>query len=127
MGTFRSDIEIGSPDGSRFETFRALVNTRARLTTLPGSVLRELGVAADRQLTFILADGRRIQRDVGRTWLRIDGQSVTTLVVFGDEGIEPLLGAYSLQGLMLAVDTPNERLVSTDGLLMRQSAAIPAG
>ena len=127
MGTFSVDVEIGSPDGSRFETFRALVNTRARLTTLPGSVLRELGVAADRQLTFILADGRRIQRDVGRTWLRIDGQSVTTLVVFGDEGIEPLLGAYSLQGLMLAVDTPNERLVSTDGLLMRQSAVLSTG
>ena len=127
MGTFRADIEIGSPDGSRFETFRALVNTRARLTTLPGSVLRELGVAADRQLTFILADGRRIRRDVGQTWLRIDGQSVMTLVVFGDEGIEPLLGAYSLQGLMLAVDTPNERLVSTDGLLMQQSAALPIG
>ena len=127
MGTFSVDVEIGSPDGSRFETFRALVNTRARLTTLPGSVLRELGVVADRQLTFILADGRRIQRDVGRTWLRIDGQSVMTLVVFGDEGIEPLLGAYSLQGLMLAVDTPNERLVSTDGLLMRQSAVLPTG
>ena len=127
MGTFRADIEIGSPDGSRFETFRALVNTRARLTTLPGSVLRELGVTADRQLTFILADGRRIRRDVGQTWLRIDGQSVTTLVVFGDEGIEPLLGAYSLQGLMLAVDTPNERLVSTDALLMQQSAVLTPG
>ena len=127
MGTFRADIEIGSPDGSRFETFRALVNTRARLTTLPGSVLQELGVVADRQLPFILADGRRIHRDVGRTWLRIDGQAEITLVVFGDEGIEPLLGAYSLQGLMLAVDTPNERLVSTDGLLMRQSAVLPTG
>ena len=127
MGTFSVDVEIGSPDGSRFETFRALVNTRARLTTLPGSVLRELGVVAYRQLPFILADGRRIRRDVGQTWLRIDGQSVTTLVVFGDEGIEPLLGAYSLQGLMLAVDTPNERLVSTDGLLMRQSAVLPTG
>ena len=127
MGTFRADIEIGSPDGSRFETFRALVDTGASLTTLPGSVLRELGVIANRQLPFILADGRRIQRDVGETRLRIDGQSVTTLVVFGDEGIEPLLGAYSLQGLMLAVDTPNERLVSTDALLMRQSAVLPTG
>ena len=127
MGTFRADIEIGSPDGSRFETFSALVDTGASLTTLPGSVLRELGVIANRQLPFILADGRRIQRDVGRTWLRIDGQAEITLVVFGDEGIEPLLGAYSLQGLMLAVDTPNERLVSTDGLLMRQSAVLTPG
>ena len=95
-----------------------MVDTAASITTLPGSTLRELGVSPHDQLTFALADGRRIQRDVGQTWLRIDGRSVITLVVFGDEGVQPLLGAYSLQGLMLAVDTPNERLVRTEALLM---------
>ena len=38
--------------------------------------------------------------------------------MFGDEDVEPILGAYSLQGLLLAVDTPNEQLVTTQGLLM---------
>ena len=36
-----------------------------------------------------------------------------------------MLGAYSLQGLFLAVDTPNERLVPMDGLLMQQSELLP--
>ena len=44
MGTFNTDIEIGSPEGSRFETVNALVDTGASLTSLPGSTLRELGV-----------------------------------------------------------------------------------
>ena len=118
MGTFRKEIEIGTPDGSRYESFIALVDTGASITTLPGSSLRELGVSPHDQLTYAPAGGRRIQRDVGQTWLRIDGRSVITLVVFGDEGVQPLLGAYSLQGLMLAVDTPNERLVRTEALLM---------
>lgn len=40
-----------------------------------------------------------------------------TLVVFADEEVEPLLGAYSLQGLMLGVESPNERLVPVDALM----------
>ncbi len=120
MGTFSAAIEIGDPTGFRFETVTALVDTGASLTTLPGSLLQSLGVIHHTEFTFVLADGREIQRPVGQTWIRVAGQSVITLVVFGDEDTEPLLGAYSLQGLMLGVDSPNEQLVPTDGLLMQQ-------
>ena len=118
MGTFRIDIEIGNPDGNRFESVRALVDTGASYTTVPGSILRDMTVTAHDSVTFILADGRRVQRDVGRTWIRLEGKSEITLVVFGDEESEPLLGAYTLQGLLLGVDTPNERLAPVPGLLM---------
>ena len=40
------------------------------------------------------------------------------LVIFGLEDTEPLLGAHTLQGLLLAADPVNERLVSVPGLLM---------
>ena len=118
MGTFSVDIEIGDPDGNRSESVRALVDTGASYTTVPSSVLREMSVAAHDRVTFILADGRRVQRDVGRTWIRVKGKSEITLVVFGDEESETLLGAYTLQGLLLGVDTPNEGLVPVPGLLM---------
>ena len=118
MGTFRVVIEIGDPAGSRFESVQALVDTGASYTTVPGSILRDMTVTAHDPVTFILAYGRRVQRDVGRTWIRVDGKSEITLVVFGDEDSEPLLGAYTLQGLLLGVDTPNERLVAVPGLLM---------
>ena len=117
MGTFTTSIEIGNPEGSRFETVAALVDTGASVTTLPGSLLRDLGVSPHTELTFILADGREIQRPVGRTWIRAAGRSVITRVVFGDEDMEPLLGAYSLQGLMLGVDSPNERFISIPALM----------
>ena len=118
MGTFNVDMDIGSPDGSAFETFSALVDTGASITTLPASALRRLGAMPHRQLTFALADGREIQREVGQTWIRVEGESAITFVVFGDEEVEPLLGAYSLQGLMLGVDSPNEQLVAVPRLLM---------
>ncbi len=118
MGTFSVDIEIGDPDGNRFESVQALVDTGASYTTVPSSVLREMTVTAHDRVTFILADGRQIQRDLGRTWVRVEGKSEITLVVFGDEESETLLGAYTLQGLLLGVDTPNECLVPVPGPLM---------
>ena len=118
MGTFSIEIEIGDSDGTRFETVRALVDTGASYTTVPSPLLRRLDVAVHDQVAFILADGRTIQRDIGQTWIRIDGHSIITIVVFGDERSESLLGAYTLQGLLLGVDTPNERLVPVPGLLM---------
>ena len=102
MGTFRVNIEIGDPEGTRYQAVNALVDTGASYTTVPGSILSGLGVPPHDQLTFILADGRRIRRDVGRTWILINGKSEITLVVSGEEGTDPLLGAYALQGLLLA-------------------------
>ncbi len=118
MGIFNTAIEIGNPSGSRFETISALVDTGASFTTLPGPFLYSLGVTPHDRFTFTMADGRQIRRDVGQTWIRIGDRSVITLVVFGDENVEPLLGAYSLQGLVLAVDPPNERLIPSPRLLL---------
>ena len=117
MGTFAVRIDVGDPAGERFESVEALVDTGASYSAIPASVLASLGVEPHDRVNFILADGGVIQRDVGRTWMRIDGKKEVTLVVFADEGTEALLGAYTLQGMLLAVDTPNEQLISVDGLL----------
>ncbi len=124
MGTFRVAIEIGDPRGERYERVEALVDTGATYTTAPASLLQGLGVTPHDRVPFILADGRRIERDVGQTWVRVDGKSVISLVVFGEEGVEPLLGAYTLEGVRLAVDSTNRRLVPTPGLLMRSRARL---
>jgi len=124
MGTFRVSIEIGDPRGERYEQVEALVDTGATYTTAPASILQRLGVTPHDRVTFIMADGRRIERQVGRTRVRVDGKAEVTLVVFGDEGVEALLGAYTLEGLRLGIDPANERLVPTPGLLMRSRARL---
>lgn len=118
MGTFSVTIEIGDPTGSRWEQREALVDTGASYTSLPASTLRRLGVTPHDRVRFIMADSRAIELDVGQTWVRIDGKSVITLVVFGAEDAEPLLGAYTLEGLRLGVDPSNRRLIPIPGLLM---------
>ena len=118
MGTFNVTIEIGDPQGQRWEPVEALVDTGASYTWMPLSVLQTLGVTPTLRFPFVLADGTQIERDVAETRVRFDGQERTTLVVFGDEGSQPLLGAYTLEGFLLSPDPVNQRLVPVPGLLM---------
>ena len=53
---------------------------------------------------FLIADGRRVEMDIGGAWATINGTSEVTLAVFGEDDAPALLGAYTLEGLRLAVD-----------------------
>jgi len=122
MGTFLVTIEVGDPAGRHYETVEALVDTGATYTTVPAPLLERLGVAPHVRDTFILADGRRVDRDIGRAWVRVDGRAELTLVVFGDPETPSLLGAYTLKGLRLAADPVGRRLIPVPAYLLESSA-----
>lgn len=123
MSTFNVEIEIGDPEGGRWETVEALVDTGSSYSVLPRPMLEGLGVPPHTQGGFRLADDRVLDREIGQTWLRVDGKSVITLVVFGENGSPPILGAYALEGLLLAADPVGHRLIPVEGLLMRSERA----
>ena len=98
-------------DGQHSRDIEATVDTGAAYTTLPARLLRELGVAPMGKRRFLLADGRRIEMEYGEARASINGEQVTTLVVFGEDDSPALLGTYTLDGLVLAVDPIERRLV----------------
>ena len=111
-------MEVSSPDGSRWETVNALVDTGASHSVLPASLLRRLGVVPFRTIPYRLADGRRVEREIGETKIRVNGLEATRIVVFSDDDVPPLIGADTLEGILLVVDPVDKRLVSTDALLL---------
>ena len=113
MGTFKWPLRISGMDGQRTREIEATVDTGATFTTLPAKLLHEIGIELIGQRRFLLADGRRLLMDYGEARASINGDSVTTLVVFGEDDAPPLLGAYTLEGLALAVDPVEQRLVPT--------------
>ena len=117
MGTFTWPLRISSMDGGEAREVEATVDTGASFTMLPSGLLRDLGIEAMGRRGFHVADGRRVEMDYGQAWATIDGDSVVTIVVFGDEGSPALLGAYTLEGLALAVDPEAQRLVPTRMIL----------
>jgi len=111
MGVFNWPIRLDSMDGQRSVEIEALVDTGASYTIVPAHLLNNLGVSAMDKIGLVLADGRPVEYDIGEARATIDGKSIPTLVVFGEDDAPPLLGAYTLEGLRLAVDPTHGRLI----------------
>lgn len=52
MGSFRVQIEIGDPAGSRFDRLEALVDTGATYTWVPRDFLERLGIPPEEERPF---------------------------------------------------------------------------
>ena len=111
MGLFNVPIGVGDPQGERFQIVEALVDTGATFTILPAPILDNLGVEPQRSGSFELADGSFRDYRMGETILRVEGEEVHSVVVFGDEDMDPILGAYTLECRGLALDTSRKRLI----------------
>lgn len=116
MGTFKVNMDVAEDRRAPSERVEALVDTGATYTTLPDSLLRGLGVSPITRLGFTLADGRRVERDVGEAYLRIGDLAFHSPVVFGNDGSDALLGAVTLQIFGLGVDPLHERLAPLEGI-----------
>ena len=111
MGVFNWPVRLDSMDGQRSLEIEAMVDTGASYTIVPANLLKGLGVKAIDKVSLTLADGRRVEMEIGRAWATINGASEVTLVIFGQDDARSLLGAYTLEGLRLAVDPTHGRLV----------------
>ena len=118
MGTFTYPLRITGMDGGRSMDIEATVDTGALYTMLPARTLREIGVERAGSRRFLIGDGRRIQMDIGYAWAMIDGESAPTIVAFGEDNAPPVLGAFTLEGFGLAVDTVEQRLVPTTLMML---------
>ena len=113
MGTFRTNLSVESPArrGTLRQVHDVLVDTGSELTWIPRPILEELGVAAERRYRFVVADGRVLERDVGYAIVHVEGVATVDDVVFAEAEDLVLLGARSLEGLNLRIDSRLRRLV----------------
>lgn len=118
MGTFYVTIGLGDVQGATWRTLDALVDTGASTTSVPASVLRQLGVRPLYTERFRFAQGEVREMPVGETRIRLAGREFTTQFVFNEEGTPALLGALALEAAYMAVNPVGQRLIPVEGLLM---------
>ncbi len=112
MGTFTVPIEVGDPAGQRWESLTAYADTGAHFGSLPRPVWERLGLTPVDRVTTLLADGSRPDEDLAEARIRIGVRNVASLVGLGETDDAPtILGAYAMEGLRLAADPVNKRLV----------------
>ena len=125
MGTFKYPLRISGMDSRYTLDIEATVDTGSLYTTLPASLLRQLGIEPMGRRRFLVGDGRRIQMDIGEARVTINGENVSTIVAFGEEDAPPVLGAYTLEGFALAVDLVEQRLIPLDPSCCRWELSLP--
>ena len=110
-------MQVGDTHGRRFESIEATVDPGATYAVLPASLLHGLGIEPHRTSVFELCDGRRMEMPVGRALVRLGGQEEVTLVILGEDGVAPLLGAVTLEDFLLAPDPISKQLMPIPGIL----------
>jgi predicted aspartyl protease len=96
-----------------FRLSRILVDTGSEYTWVPASKLEGIGVCREKKdVRFVMANGEVITRSVGFAIVRVDKQFTIDEVVFAEPGDLLRLGARTLEGLNLIVDSGRKRLVA---------------
>jgi len=124
MGLFRITIGLESARerGAIVHVPDALVDTGSEYTWVPRAFLEDIGVAVEKRRSFIVADGRRLEREVGYAILHAVGATTIDEVVFAEENDFAILGAHSLEGMNLRVDPVRKALIDA-GPILAVSAA----
>jgi len=89
------------------------VDTGSDYTWIPAATLEKLNVAKEKKdVLFVMANGQQITRSVGFAIIRLDKFFTVDEVVFAEKGELAILGARTLEGLNLAVDSKRKQLVA---------------
>ena len=96
---------------------KLLVDTGSEYTWIPENLLEKIAVVREKKdLVFVMANGQQVTRSVGFAIICLDKFFTIDEVVFGEKGDLILLGARSMEGLNLTVDSRQKKLVGAGPL-----------
>jgi predicted aspartyl protease len=119
MGTFtiKCKIENIAERDKSVVVPKMLVDTGSEYTWVLAKTLDEIGIEREKKdLQFKMANGQIITRSVGFAIVRYDKYFTVDEVVFAERGDLLLLGARTLEGLNLTVDSKQKKLVAAGPL-----------
>jgi predicted aspartyl protease len=125
MGTFHTGCRVENhvQRSRSVEIPRLLVDTGSEYTWVPEAKLEKIGVTREKKdIQFVMANGTVVTRSVGFAILRVGTSFTIDEVVFAEPGDLALLGARSLEGLNLTVDSARKKLVAAGPLPAAQAA-----
>jgi predicted aspartyl protease len=120
MGTFYTSCRVENHIDRKksVEVPKLLVDTGAEFTWIKSETLKKVGVAKEKKnYTFITATGEEISRTIGFAIIRVGDALTIDEVVFAEPNDLELLGARSLEGLNLRVDSRAKKLVAGGPIL----------
>ena len=121
MGTFYTHciVQNRTDRKKQYRVSKILVDTGSEYTWIPETTLERIGVVREKKdLPFIMANWQQITRSVGFAIIRIGEAFTIDEVVFAEKGDLLLLGARTLEGLNLVVNSRDKKLVVAGPILV---------
>nr|HID60117.1 aspartyl protease [Desulfobacterales bacterium] len=115
MGITYIEGRFRGPKGEK--EVRLLIDSGATYSLLPEAVWKEIGLTPKREHTFVLADGRTIERKVSECYIILQQGEAHTPVILGEADDEALLGVVTLEILGL-VFNPFKRTLEPMRMLL---------
>ncbi|MGH2772728.1 MAG: clan AA aspartic protease [Actinomycetota bacterium] len=110
MGFTKVAVLVKAPNGEAGYDAEFLVDSGAWDCMAPASELSRIGIKPTGRRVFELADGTRKEFPIGGAEIEILGEWAFTGIIFGPEGIEPLLGVTALESAGFELDPRTQRL-----------------
>ena len=112
MGTFSVKLRVWNPaQPGGVEELDAFVDTGAAFSWISRARLERLGVEPSRKMSFRTIEGRLLERDMATVYMSTDKYSVPDVVVMAEEGEMEVMGAHTIEGLGMAADPVQKKLV----------------
>ena len=120
MGMTYVEVTVRNPaQRARAWTGAFLVDTGAIDSLAPRRTLEAIGLKPTGRRVYVTADGREVEMDVAVGELEIMGELSGGVIVFGDDGVEPLLGVTALGSAGIEVDPQNQQLKRLPAVRLR--------
>ena len=127
MGMFTAKLRVWNPaHADQVEEFELWVDTGAAYSWISRQRLEALGIQPTRRMEFRTIEGRILERNMAAVFVSADGQIGGDTVVMAEPGDMEVMGAYTLEGLSLAPDVTQKKLVTIKvGLALMASPLRP--
>jgi aspartyl protease family protein len=124
MGTFTAKLRVWNPaHPERVEELEPIVDTGAAFSWIARARLQRLEVTPSRRMQFQTIEGRVLEWELAIVYVATDGYTAPDLVVMAEAGEMELIGAHSIEGLGLAADPVQKKLIPTVMLALRATSA----
>jgi clan AA aspartic protease len=110
MGLTYVTVALRAPGLKKKYQTNFLVDTGATNTLAPSAELRKIGVKPVGRTAYELADGSLEEYEFGLAEILFMGEITAGRVIFGPNGVEPLLGVTALESVGIVVDPANRTL-----------------
>jgi clan AA aspartic protease len=102
-------IKVPAATGPGYEG-QFLVDTGATDSMAPASALKAAGIRPVGRNSYEMGDGSHVDYEFGAAQIEFMGDVTFGRILFGPEGVEPILGVTALESVGVVVDPANQRL-----------------